>query len=369
MLNYHSEFQFHKGIKVKNRISLAPMTNLQSNLDGTVNQQEIHWLTLRAQGGFGLIITCCSHVSKQGQGWDNEFAIYDDKFIPGLTELACSLKKQGSINIVQLFHAGSRSPSKVTGAQPLSASEFILDVPNFEKPRAMNLNDIKNVINDFANAAERAYKSGFDGIEIHGANGYLITQFLSKQTNFRNDEYGGSFENRARFLRDIIYSCQKKVPRSFLIGVRINPEGTFGEKGLDLDENLQLAKWLIEDGIDFIDFSELNLFQPVKKYPEKNICSISYFREQIKDFPIIVTGGIKTPDDAKRAIDLGATFINLGSIAIGNSDWPLQSLNYDYKPIMPPYSESYLKQRSDISKNFFEVLKKLAIFNLVKNDN
>ena len=365
---YHSDFTFKNGKKVKNRISLAPMTNLQSNRDGTINQQEINWLVRRAQGGFGMIITCCTHVSKEGQGWENEFAIYDDKFIPGLTELAQSLKVNGSVNIVQLFHAGSRSPSHITGVQPMSASEFLLNVPNFEKPKSMTISEIKMIINDFANATERAYKAGFEGIEIHGANGYLLTQFLSKQTNFRKDEYGGSLENRARFLREVVDACRKKVPKEFLIGVRINPEGFSGDVGLDLDENVQVTKWLIESEIDFIDFSEFNMFASLKKYPHLNLPVISYFREQIKDFPIIATGGIKTIQDANKAIELGATFINLGSIAIGNADWPQKSINSTYVPNIPPYSIEYLKKHCDLNDNFISVLKGLSFLDLVKQE-
>lgn len=364
---FHLGFEFKNGIKVKNRISLAPMTNLQSNDDGTINNQEINWLAKRAQGGFGIIMTCCTHVSVDGQGWPNEFAIYDDKFMPGLIKLAQILKEHKCLNIVQLFHAGSRSPSRITGKQPISASEFVLDIPYFEKPREMKVEEIKVVINDFANATERAYKAGFDGIELHAANGYLLSQFLSKQTNLRKDDYGGSLEKRAKFLREILYACRNKVPDSFLIGVRINPEGTLKSTGLDLDENIQLVKWIIEDKADFIDFSEINLFEPIKKYPSLILPAISYFRKEISDFPIFVSGGIRTIQDANKAMEIGATFINLGTIAIGNSDWPHQSLKADYKPILPPYTLDYLNKNENINNNFISVLQKLNILNNIKN--
>jgi len=365
-MNIHAPYLFKNGKTSKNRLVLAPMTNTQSHEDGTLGSAEQKWLESTAEGGFGLILTCASFVCEEGKAWQNQLGSHNDKMLPGLSTLAQALKPYGSLNLVQLFHGGVRCPSQLTGKQPVSASEFELSLPNFEKPRALTVSEIESIIDKFAQATKRAYQSGFDGVEIHGANGYLITQFISTQTNLRKDNYGGSVVNRARFVREIMQACRKQVPSSFLIGVRLSPENK--ETGLDLDENLQIAEWLIEDGADFIDISSKSFFVPSQKYSDNPAPLSTYFRKRVGSHTLIAGGQIYNPSQAQHVLEAGGDLVYLGTIAIGNNDWPKQSREPDFLPVLPPYSPAYLREKG-ISDPFICYMRSLsAIMNILKDE-
>jgi 2,4-dienoyl-CoA reductase-like NADH-dependent reductase (Old Yellow Enzyme family) len=348
-----SEFNFNNGVKVKNRLALSPMTNSQSHENGLLGGAEYSWLLSCAQGGFGIINTCAAYISPTAKAWSGQLAISDDAQIPALQKLTKDLNAQGSIAIMQIFHGGVRCPSSLTLQQPVSASEYELSFPGFEKPRALSKIEIYQIIQDFADATERAYQAGFQGVEIHGANGYLITQFISTSTNFRNDEYGRTLEGRALFVREIVRACRERVPTSFLLGIRILAEGI----GLDLDENIQIAKWLVQDGIDFLDLSLGNGLAAPKKYADTSKkTTTAYFRESLGDqFPIIAGGKVQTAKQAELVIEEGANFVSLGRIAIGNSHWPRLINSKDFEPVLPPYTEKYLK-KIGISEQFIGYL-------------
>lgn len=181
-------YTFGNGKIARNRISLAPMTNRQSSLDGSLGDDELRWLTSRAEGGFGILITCAAHISRQSQGWANELGIFDDRLLPGLRQSTASVQGAGALAIIQINHAESRAPSALTGRQPVSASTFNLDIPGFEVPREITTAEINTVIADFGAATRRAHDAGFDGVELQGANGYLLTQFISTATNRRGGQ-------------------------------------------------------------------------------------------------------------------------------------------------------------------------------------
>lgn len=351
-----SNFTFHNGIVVKNRLALAPMTNLQSHEDGSLGDVESQWLTQCAQGGFGIVSTCAAYITATAKAWPGQLAIADDIQIPALQQLTQALIGQGSVAIMQIFHGGVRCPSQLTGQQPVSASEFELSFPGFEKPRALSKIEIYQIIQDFADAADRAYHAGFQGVEIHGANGYLITQFISTTTNLRTDEYGGSLAGRALLVREIVRACRERVPSSFLVGIRLSPEGL----GLDLDENLQIAEWLMQDGIDFLDLSLNAALAPSQKYRQHQTTTVpAFFRERIgKDLPIIAGGKVQTAEQAAKVLEQGATFVSLGRISIGNPQWPTLIKSAEYQPILPPYSVAYLKSQG-ISEPFIHYLQTL----------
>src|ERR1043165_3026348 len=159
------------GKTMPNRIALAPMTNLQSNEDGTLADDEYNWLVSRARENFGMVITCAANVTKDGQGWKGELGIYDDAQLEGLTKLAAGIKQHGSLALVQIFHGGARCPAQLIGTQPWSASEHLM--PHAKAPvpvRAATTEDIHRVIHAFVASAIRAQQAGFDGVELHGAH-------------------------------------------------------------------------------------------------------------------------------------------------------------------------------------------------------
>ena len=174
--------------RIRNRAMLAAMTNKQSHSDGSLSDAEIKWLTRRAKGGFGIITTAAAHVSKDGQGWDGELGLFDDKHIDKLTTLTDSIHTYGSLSFAQLFHGGMRAPQYLTAKTPISASKIPCDESKSGFTRSASGKDIKRIIKDFTTAAVRCVKAGFDGIELHGAHAYLISQFLGTKTNMRKDE-------------------------------------------------------------------------------------------------------------------------------------------------------------------------------------
>lgn len=347
------------GIILKNRIALAPMTNGQSNADGSLGKDELRWLTRRAKEGFGMIITCAAHVSEDGQGWPGELGIFSEKHIEGLTRLATALKAFGSVNVVQLFHGGARSPESLIGKTPWSASAINKSESGKElMVREATTAEIEQVIQAFYNAAQRAYTAGFNGVELHGAHGYLLHQFISTATNHRTDQWGGSFENRTRLVRTILSKIKQGLPPHFMVGIRLSPEDKFTFKGIDFDESVLLASTLADEGADFIHISPWNAFKKPDKYPDKDKALITYFREDVKpEVPIIVAGEIWSAKEADQAMKLGADIVALGRAAIGIPDWPVKALDPEFIPQLPPYTESWLKQ-ADLGPDFIKYMKR-----------
>ena len=332
----------------KNRIALAPMTNLQSHDDGSLSDDEYNWLVRRAKEDFGIIITCASHVSSDGQGWKGEMGIFDDRHIEGLSRLSDGIHEYGSLGIVQIFHGGARSPEELTGKQPWSASAHSIKSGGKDVAiREATDEDIDKTIEAFVKAAERAYKAGFDGVELHGAHGYLLHQFLSTFTNHRTDKWGGSLENRSKLLLNILSNIKSVVPKSFMVGVRLSPEDKYGFQGIDLDDSLALANTLSISGADFIHVSPWDAFKKPEKYPDNEKRLITYFREAVpENVPIIVAGEIWSSQDAEKAIELGADFVALGKAAIAIADWPTQARDSNFQPQKPPYTIQHLRDAS-----------------------
>ncbi|MDI1436664.1 MULTISPECIES: NADH:flavin oxidoreductase [Polyangium] len=332
---------FRNGRTARNRVALAAMTNLQSHADGALSDDEHRWLKLRAEGGFGVITTCASHVTQDGQGWDGELGIFDDRLLPGLTRLATTLREHGAVSMVQIFHGGARADARLIGTRPWSASEMESDPAN---PRAATSEDIERVIAAFRDAAVRASRAGFDGVELHGAHGYLLGQFLSATGNKRDDAYGGSLENRARLMREATRAVRAAVPASFLVGMRISPEDMAQSKGLDLDENLTLSGWLADDGIDFLHVSLWDSFANTKKRPDEH--PIPLFRRALPaDVPLLVAGKIWTRAEATSLLEQGADALALGRAAILNPDWPRASRDPAWQPTRPPATPDELRAR------------------------
>ncbi len=345
--------------RVANRIALAPMTNQQSHEDGTVSEDEYNWLVRRAREGFGFIITCASHVQDDGKGWPGEMGIHQDAMLEGLTHLAGGIRQHGSLSVVQLFHGGARSPQHVTGCQPWSASAHTYHAGQHEVlVRAATEEDILGVIESFKVAAMRAARAGFDGVELHGAHGYLLHQFLSTATNQRTDAWGGSFDNRAKLLRTILKEIRASVPTSFIVGVRISPEDKYTFKGIDFDESLQLARLLAGEGADYIHVSPWEASKVPDKYPDSGKPLVTWFREALpRDTALITAGGIWTVDDATRILSYGADLVALGRVAIGVPSWPSDARKPGFVPALPPYIPEFLKS-ADLGNAFIEYMRR-----------
>lgn len=351
-------YTFTRSGKISNnRIALAPMTNTQSNDDGTLGEDEYRFLTRRAKEGFGMIFTCASHVTADGQGWRGELGIFDDKHIEGLSRLSNGIHEYGSLGIVQIFHGGARSPESLTGKQPWSASAHSMTISkDSTEVREATEEDIQKAIEAFAAAARRAYESGFDGVELHGAHGYLLHQFISTFTNHRTDQWGGSFENRIRLVRTILKKIKSHLPSSFMTGVRLSPEDKLSFKGIDFDESLELAGILADEGADFIHVSPWDAFKKPDKYADGEKTIIEYFRERVPaEIPVMTAGKIWSRTDAEKILSLGSDFAVIGKAAIGIPGWPKKAEDENFIPQMPPYTINHLRD-ADLGNAFIKYM-------------
>ncbi len=340
---------FRNGRRAPNRVALAPLTNRQSHADGTLGDAELHWLRVRAEGGFGILTTCAAHVARDGQGWGGELGCWDDMHIPGLRRIAELAHGVNALGIVQIFHGGLRADRKVTGETPFSASAQGDDV------RAASEEDLGRVIAQFADAASRAQAAGLDGVELHGAHGYLLTQFLSTIENRRDDRWGGSLVNRARLVRAVTRAVRARVSPSFVVGVRLSPEDFGNAKGIDLDESLQVAAWLAEDGIDYLHVSMWDVHRNTAKRPDQH--AIPLFRAVLPgDVRVQVAGKIWTRAEAEQLLEMGADAVALGRSAIANPDWPRRAREDGYEPRRPPLSPAELIVRG-LSPPFVEYMR------------
>lgn len=350
----HSPLTLRSGLVIPNRIALAAMTNGQSLADGSLGDDELHWLARRAAGGFGLVATCASYVARDGKAWPGQLGIDRDDELPGLTRLAAAVRKHGATAMVQLFHGGVRAASALTGEQVWSASTWQEETPNFEVPRVATDADLERTIEAFAAAAGRAQRAGFDGVELHGAHGYLLTQFISAVTNTRTDAWGGTLDKRARLVREVMRAVRRRVGPAFAVGVRLSLEHGGHAKGLDFDESLQIAAWLVDDGADFIHASLWRAESNTRKYPDKH--PLPLLRAALpKDIPVIACGNIWTHADAMLALDRGADMIALARAAIVNPDWPKQ-VKPGWEPRRPPLTPAELAELA-VSPPFAEYLR------------
>jgi len=338
-------FRFRNGVITPNRVTLAPLTNQQSHLDGTLSDAEQAWLVRHAIGGFGIVTTCAAFVAQDGKAWPGELGVDRDDQVERLAGLASALRAHGSLPMVQLFHGGTRAPSEISGSRPWSASEYVEDRPGYQVPRAATEADLAGVIEAFAAAAARCARAGFAGVELHGAHGYLLSQFLSSTMNTRTDAWGGSLENRARLIRATMQAVRARVPADFVVGVRLSPEDFGQAKGLDLDETVQVARWLADDGAELIHLSLWRAERMTTKRPAEH--PITIFRAALPaEVAIIAAGNLWTAADGQAVLDRGADLIALGRSAIANPDWANQARSEGWEPRRPPLTRDELIARS-----------------------
>jgi len=339
------------GLVLPNRVALAPMTNMQSHADGLLGDDELAFLARRADGGFGLVETCAAYVALDGKGWPGELAVDRDECLPGLGRLAARLHEGGGTCMVQLFHGGVRADRSLTGEAPWSASTWTEDGPAFVPPRPATLDDIGRVIGEFADAAARAEAAGFDGVELHGAHGYLISQFLSRTMNPRTDGWGGDLPGRARLAREILRACRRRCAPRFAVGVRLSFEDFGNARGMDLDDNLQVARWLAEDGADFIHASMWDVTRHTAKYPDRHLLPL--LREALpREVAVIACGKVWTHADAEAVLAKGADVVAVARAAILNPDWPR-----DPNVKQPPITAAELRERA-VSPTMIEYLRR-----------
>jgi 2,4-dienoyl-CoA reductase-like NADH-dependent reductase (Old Yellow Enzyme family) len=333
MANLTDPLQLRSGAMLKNRFVLSPLTNLQSHADGVLSDDEFRWLTMRAEGGFALTMTCAASVQESGVGFPGQLGFHDEKHLEGITRLARTIKEHGSHAVAQLHHGGLRA---MKGPKAPSADEKL-------KAEAMTLDEVRESRDHFIAAAQRAERAGFDGVELHGAHGYLICSFLSPELNCREDDYGGDPERRARFLFELVDGVRAATKPGFSLGVRLSPE-RWGIQTLEIRDVAQ--RLMNTKKVDYIDMS----LWDVKKEPQDETLQgrtlASYFTDLDRNGTHLgAAGKIMSAQDARDVIAMGFDFPILGRAAILHHDFPKRAASdANFTAIATPVSEAYLHE-------------------------
>lgn len=323
-----TSYKLPNGVELKNRIVMAPMTHWSSNVDGTVTDAEINYYARRSKG-VSMVITACTHVTANGQGFHGQFASYSDEFIPGLKRVADAIKEQGAKAILQIYHGGKMSPPElVPNGEIVSASDVPAEQGGVtgKTPRPLTEAEIEEIINAYGEGTHRAIEAGYDGVEIHGANGYLIQQFFSGHSNRREDQYGGTLEKRMAFPLAVVDKVKSVVEQygnpSFIVGHRFSPEEP-EEKGITMADTLALVDVLADKGLDYLHVSLGEFFStPHRGVEDLSKTRIEYLLEKINNrVPLIGVGSIYTAEDARKAFESGVPLLALGRELLIDPDW------------------------------------------------
>lgn len=314
-----------KQVTLPNRIVMAPMTTKTSFYDGQVTNDEVEYYRMRS--GVGMLITGVANVDAHGKGFEGELSIEDDRFIPGLAKLANAIQQKGSKAVLQIFSAGRKTNRSVLrGAQPYSASAIARDRDSENVPRALLEEEVETLLRAFGEATRRAIAAGFDGVEIHGANGYLIQQFFSPHSNRRDDRWGGDVYGRMSFPLAVVDSVvsavnEAGVSDSFIVGYRFSPE-ELSTPGITVDDTLKFVDKLCELPLDYLHASMGSYRRtPLRDKDDHTPINERLLKVIAGRKPLVEVGSITTPQEAQDAIDKGATLVALGRALIRDPQW------------------------------------------------
>jgi 2,4-dienoyl-CoA reductase-like NADH-dependent reductase (Old Yellow Enzyme family) len=324
-------------LSLSNRFVYSATWDGRADDKGFCTQKNIDYLVERARGGVGLIITGLTFVKQEGRAAPWQLAVCSDEYIDGLTKMTSAIHDAGGKVVLQLAHGGCYAPSALTGHEEVGPSAN--DTDKFPRCREMSLQEIDEVVQAFGKAAGRAQKAGFDGVQLHAAHGYLLSQFLSPFFNKRTDNYGGSIENRARILLEAFQAIRNEVGEQFPVLVKINSQD-FVEGGLTVDDTLQVCAMLENAGIDAIemsggtiyvsgDYSCVRVGQKQDVYYKE---AAARYKEKI-DVPLMLVGGIRSSEVAEQILRDGlADYISMSRPLIREPDLIKRWKSGDTKP-------------------------------------
>lgn len=327
-------------LMLPNRVLMTTVKVGYGTEKGEVTEQHIAFYVRRAQGEAGLITSEPMYVQQNGREIKTQLGIHSDELVSGLQRLTDAVHAAGGLMMAHINHAGRvANPQLVPGQEIVSASDVLCQA-NKVIPRPMTTHEITGVINAFANAAHRVREAGFDAIEIPFSHGYLIHQFLSPDTNQRLDEYGGTFEKRLRFGRQVIASVRQQVGDSFPMVVRINAND-YVQAGLTLKDAVRIASELETLGVNAISVTSGTMCESVAYClyptgtPKANLLPMAARIREAVQIPVIVAGRIRSPQVAREALSAGQTdLIGLGRSFLADPDWVLKTRSGDEEAIL-----------------------------------
>ena len=329
---FYKKYTLNNKVEVPSLLAVAPMTLFCSNPDGTIGDEERNFYKQRATG-IGLYIVGATCVSLEGLAFDNQPRAFDDKDLPSNKERVKIIKEQGALAINQIHHGGCLGLKRLSGVPVMAVSADVFnkelekkgELKEDTKAVEITEKDIKRIIDDFARATEISIKAGYDGIEIHGANNYLLQQFYSGYYNKRTDEWGGSLEKRMKFPLAVVDACCKIRDKynkpEFIIGYRLSPEEPF-EDGITMTETLALVRELMKRPLQFIHVSQSKFFQEARRGEGSGTARLKLIHDELKGkMALIGVGGLFSYDDLNKALDSGyADFIGVARALMLNKD-------------------------------------------------
>lgn len=293
------------GINITNRIVLAPMTTFSGNDDGTTTDAEVAYYRERNQSA-GLLITACAYVIRHGKGFHGQIGADSDELIPSLKRIADALKANGNKAVLQLYHGGRMSPpEELVDGQSLSASAVAAVREGAQVPREMTATEIEETIVAFGEATRRAIEAGFDGVEIHGANTYLLQQFFSPHSNRRTDKWGGDLMKRMTFplaVVDAVIESAALSSRPFLVGYRLSPE-ELENPGITMKDTLHLVEALSRKQLDYLHVSVMDFWAGSMRDKNDTAARAQLIATKVgHSLPIIGVGSLHTPEEVERVL-------------------------------------------------------------------
>lgn len=336
MTLFSDTFTFKNGQKLKNRVVMAPMTTWSGNEDGTISDAELKYYGLRSKD-VSMVITATTYLEPHGKGFEGQFCCGTDDYLESMTDLAKAIHAGGAVAILQVFHAGRKaSPDDMPDGITRSASAVSPNRDQSVVPQAMTLDEIESLKDSYYQVVIRAIKAGFDGIEIHGANTYLLQQYVSPHSNRRDDVYGGSVEKRLRLPMEVIKRCdQARVDagnQDFILGYRFSPEENY-DVGITLEDTKVLVDNLCEMPLDYLHIS----LQHYKATSMRDKTDTELVNSRVIEWidgrmTYISLGSIKNHDQANELLDMGADLVAVGRQLISEPDlysrWLKEDKNY-----------------------------------------
>jgi len=318
-------YMLTESIELRNRLAMAPMTTWSAQVDGQTSLEELDYYRVRSSG-VGLVITGTTYTLPNGVGFEGQFFAGHDLYTKSVGRLAQAIHSGGAKAVLQIFHAGRMSNSKLLGGnRPVSASDVPALRPNAEIPRPLTEAQIDNIITSFYETTRRAIEAGFDGVEVHGANTYLLQQFFSPHSNKRRDSWGGDIEGRMTFPLAVLKAVKKAISdygkEDFILGYRLSPEEV-EEPGITIDDTLNFVNILCHQKLTYLNLS-LSKYDQTSWRDETDPIPVG---KRILDMiggrlPVFGVGGIDSVLKAESARDLGYSMVQLGKSIIMNPDW------------------------------------------------
>jgi 2,4-dienoyl-CoA reductase-like NADH-dependent reductase (Old Yellow Enzyme family) len=315
-------------LELRNRIIMPPMATNYASKEGKVTDRLIKHYTDKTKD-LGLLIVEHSFVVQRGRASLTQLGADSDDLIPGLKRLANAVHENDTPITLQINHGGSTTSQEITGSQPVSPSSVLHPRRGIEIPQKLSLEEIEEIVYDFRDAASRAATAGFDAVEIHGAHGYLLSQFLSPLTNRRHDEFGGDLENRVRLACRIIEEIRRELGSNFPIIYRIGVDDRLSG-GITIQEGVEAAKMIVKKGVSIMDVSG-----GIGGGGMEELEGPGYFVpyaaavKNVVDIPVIGVGGIQTADEADKIIRTGnVDLVAVGRAILKDSKWATKALEY-----------------------------------------